>query len=241
MASSTSPTEDRRGTPVLSFADSVIQLSDHEQEILTLQTEFFPGEFIMIHSQDEHYEEPLVQAICGLLAPGTGIIKFHDHDWQALEPDQANAHRGRIGIAFGRDSWIPYWSIMDNLMLPHLHHTNRPADSIRREVAGWAAHFGLPGVPKEIPMDLSDEDRQRANLARAFIGEPSLIIIEHSPSILTPRLREALVNAIRTAREHDACVIWISRDISLSLDVSIPATRRLELGASTLLPLEMAA
>ena len=86
-------------------------------------------------------------------------------------------------------------------------------------------------------MALSDSDRGRANLARAFIGQPALIVIEHLSGSLTSGLREALVNAIRSSRDRGSSVIWITRDISLGLDTSLPATRRLALGASTLVPL----
>ena len=128
MAAQSSKLENREGVPVLSFSDAVLPVLDLQHETLSLQTDFYPGEFVIIHSEDDHYEDPLVHAISGLLAPTSGIVAFHDRDWQSLEPDQANALRGRIGIVFRNDSWIPYWSVMDNMMLPHLHHTHRPAE-----------------------------------------------------------------------------------------------------------------
>jgi phospholipid/cholesterol/gamma-HCH transport system ATP-binding protein len=240
MPVSRSPGPQHR-TPVLNFDDCVLPLADTQGETFTLRFDLNPGELMMLHSEDDHHENALTHAVCGLLRPISGTATFLGRDWRELTPDRANALRGRIGVVFRRDNWIPYQPVLDSLILPRLHHTRQPVDAVCREATQWALRFGLPGLPRDLPAAVSARDRLAANLVRAFIGAPSLIVVENQSVALPAKLREVFINAIGEARERDAAVLWFAQDLSLCLDGTIPATRRLQLGGSGLRALETAA
>ena len=227
--------------PVVHFDDCVLPLPESPAETFLVDFSLHPGELVMFHNDDWHYEKAIVRAACGLLPPRSGRVSFQGRDWRTLSPDRANASRGRIGVVLRNESWIPYQSIMESLILPQLHHTRRPLDAICRDAVHWAGRFGLPGLPRDLPAAVGARDRRSANLVRAFIGSPSLIIIEHQPRALGLKQTESLINAIRDVRDRDAAVLWFSRDVAFCLDHTIPATRRLRHGGDALRPQEAAA
>jgi len=222
----------RQDSPVLRFESCALPLGGGAEEVFSVDLALRPGVLILLQTEDVLHEEAVSQASCGLLKPVSGTVTFRGRDWQAMAPDWSNASRGRIGIVFRQDSWIPHLSMMENIILAQLHHTRRPVDEICQEAARWAARFGLPGLPRDVPAAVSAADRQAANLVRAFSGSPSLIVIEQLPAPPSAGLLQTLVNAIRETRERDAAVLWLTKYMALHLNESIPATRRLRLGGS---------
>jgi phospholipid/cholesterol/gamma-HCH transport system ATP-binding protein len=129
-------------------------------------------------------------------------------------------------------------TLLDNVLLPQLHHTRRPYAEIRAEAARLASWFGLPGLPTGRPGEIPPAILQRAACVRAFLGAPSLIIIESLAGDLGDGLLAPLINAMRIARDRDAAVLWFAQEAELYEDPSLPATRRLRLQSDAIVPLE---
>ena len=215
--------------PVLQFEACRLPLSDTTEETVTLDLSLGPGELALLQVEDTIHEEAVTQASCGLLRPLSGRVRFLGRDWDELSPDWSNASRGRIGVIFRAESWVPHLSLMENVILAQLHHTRRPVEEICQEAALWARHFGLPGLPRDLPAAVSPEDRAAANLVRAFVGAPSLIVVEHLAAQPSAAFLQNLINAMRDVREHGAAILWLTQDLALARNESIPATQRLVL------------
>src|SRR5690606_25904255 len=136
------------------------------------------GDLVLVHPGDEEHEQLLVEIGCGLMPPQQGTVRFLGRSWPELPPDQANALRGRVGHVLQRGAWVPYLSMLDNVLLPQLYHGRRPYAEIRAEAGRWAAWFGLAGLPTGRPGDVPSTILLRAACVRAFLGAPSLIVVE---------------------------------------------------------------
>jgi phospholipid/cholesterol/gamma-HCH transport system ATP-binding protein len=222
--------------PVLQLNDIRLPSRDRRED-LTLHA----GDLVLVRPGDAQQEQALADVVCGLLPPERGTVRFLGRAWSELPADQANALRGRIGHAARRGAWIPYLSLLDNILLAQLHHTRRPYFEVRAEAVRLANWFGLPGLPTWRPGDLPVAVLKRAAFVRAFLGAPSLIIIESVAGGLGNGLLPPLVNAMRVARDRDAAVLWFSEDAELLADQTLPVTRRLRLRGDATLPLEGAA
>jgi phospholipid/cholesterol/gamma-HCH transport system ATP-binding protein len=199
------------------------------------------GDLWLVQPGDEQHEQLLVDVACGLVPPARGTAHFLGRAWSEMPPDQANALRGRIGQVLRRGAWVPYLTLLENVLLPQLHHTRRPYAELLAEAARSAAWFGLAGLPTGRPADLSPAILQRAACVRAFLGAPSLIVIESLPGGLDQGLLAPLINAMRVARDRGAAVLWFVQDADLYDDRSLPATGRLRVLGDALVPLEAVA
>jgi phospholipid/cholesterol/gamma-HCH transport system ATP-binding protein len=228
-------------TPVLEFRDVWLPSRDHQEIGSPVDLTLGAGDLVLVQPGDAQQEQMLADVACGLLPPERGAVRFLGHAWSTLPADQANALRGRIGHFMHRGAWIPYLSLLDNILLAQLHHTRRPYPEIRAEAARWATWFGLPGLPTGRPDEFAPAILQRAAFVRTFLGAPSLIIIESFAEGLGGGLLAALVNAMRVARDRDAAVLWFAQDPELFADRTLPVTRRLRLLGNAIVPLEGAA
>lgn len=216
-----------RPVATLAFQQCVLPLPDAEGESFSLDLALQPGELVMLCLEDQHHEDAVSRAACGMLTPTAGSVAFLGRDWRDLPPDLANASRGRIGTVFRDERWLPRQSVMQSILLPLLFHTRRPLEDISREATVWARRFGLPGLPQDRPEAASPRDRLCANLVRALVLRPALIIVEHQQVAALAGLLQTVINAIRELREQGTGILWLTQDMTFGLDRSIPATRRL--------------
>ncbi|MGH6902951.1 MAG: organic solvent ABC transporter ATP-binding protein [Geminicoccaceae bacterium] len=232
---------DGSSSAVLQFDDVRLPLPDHHRAGVAVDFTLHPSDLVLLQAGDDQQERALADLACGLLLPQRGTVRFLGRAWSELSADQANAHRGRIGHLVCHGAWIPYLTLLDNILLPQLHHTRRPYAEIRAEAARLASWFGLPGLPTGLPGEIPPAILQRAACVRAFLGAPALIIIESLPGDLGDDLLAPLINAMRVARDRDAAVLWFAQGAGLYDDPSLPATRRLRLRDDAIVPPESVA
>ena len=193
------------------------------------------GDLVLIRLPRLEQTTAFADACAGIIRPGSGSVRFLGRDWTELAPDQANAQRGRIGRVFKTGNWVNHLSMLDNMLLPQQHHTRRSARQLYDEAGKLAEQFGLPGIPLGLPGEQTDADLQRAACVRAFMGRPSLILLEEPTSGIFIEVISALMRAVREARDRGAAVIWLTRKDLIWNDKTLPVTLRYRLVADKLM------
>jgi phospholipid/cholesterol/gamma-HCH transport system ATP-binding protein len=204
-------------------------------ETIDIKMNLFGGDLALINLERPRFGSMLADACCGLHPAAEGSIFFLGKDWSALPSDTANALRGRIGRVFVFGNWINRLTLLENILLPQLHHTRRKYADLRDEALHLAGHFGLPGLPAGLPDDVMRADHQRAACIRAFLGQPSLILLEEPTFGVYPELLPPLINAIRKACDRGCGVIWLTLEDQVWNDSMLPATHRYRLTARKLM------
>lgn len=204
-------------------------------ETIDFEMNLFGGDLALINLERPRFGSVLADACCGLHQVAAGAIFFLGKDWSALPSNTANALRGRIGRVFTYGNWINRLTLMENILLPQLHHTRRKFAELRDEAVGLAGHFGLPGLPSGRPDDVMRTDHQRAACIRAFLGQPSLILLEEPTNGVYPEILPPLINAIRKACDRGCGVIWLTFEDQVWNDSLLPATYRYRLTARKLM------
>jgi phospholipid/cholesterol/gamma-HCH transport system ATP-binding protein len=204
-------------------------------ETIDIKMNLFGGDLALINLERPRFGSMLADACCGLHPAAEGSIFFLGKDWSALPSDTANALRGRIGRIFVFGNWINRLTLLENILLPQLHHTRRKYAELRDEAQHLAGHFGLPGLPAGLPDDVMRADHQRAACIRAFVGQPSLILLEEPTFGVYPELLPPLINAIRKACDRGCGVIWLTLEDQVWNDSMLPATHRYRLTARKLM------
>jgi phospholipid/cholesterol/gamma-HCH transport system ATP-binding protein len=194
----------------------------------------YSGQLALVRLENLRQAASFADLFCGLTPPFDGNVFFFGRDWQTAAADTVNAMRGRIGRVFSSGSWLEGFSLIENILMPQLHHTRRPVPELRQEAAQLAEQFSLPGLPLGQPEKYSRADLQRSACVRAFLGTPALLLLEDPTFGVYPRIMTALVNAIRRVRDDGAAVIWITLSDEVWGDNSIPADRLFRVAGRTL-------
>jgi ABC-type lipoprotein export system ATPase subunit len=138
----------------------------------------WPGEWLAIVGPSGSGKSTLLH-ILGLLDRQTeGTYWFEGRDVSTLDDLERAGLRGRrIGFVFQAFHLLSYRSVMENVMLGELYvATSR--DGRRDRAAAALDQVGLTPRADFLPPRLSGGEKQRAAIARALIGEPSLLLCD---------------------------------------------------------------
>lgn len=196
-----------------------------------------PGELALVEAPDSDQARALAGLCAGLPALAAGSVRLLGHDFATLPRREAQALRGRIGLAPAADGWLPHLSVEQGMLLARRHHDCGEDPGLREEAEALSRRFGLDGVPQATPHELSRLDLARAGCARAFLQRPALLVLEsprdaESAEALAGPLRAMLGRALAAG----VAALWMSRSRLAWDEAALPAARRLSLGAGGLAP-----
>ncbi len=181
-------------------------------------------ELLLIRLERGRFRLPLADLAAGVLEPGQGTVEFFGDNWLRMSPDYSSTQRGKIGRVFEDHGWISNLDIGENITLAQRHHSIRSDSDIEEEATNLARMFGLPGLPHRALAGTRREDLRRSAFIRAFIGDPSLIILERPTRNLFPGIMPPLMNTIRAARDRGSAVIWTTSEDRVWSESGIHAT-----------------
>lgn len=188
------------------------------------------GELAIVDAPDRGMARALVELCTGLVPLASGEALFLGTAWTGLRRREAEALRGRIGLAPDDGGWMPYLSVEEGMLLGPLHHGTRTREEVEAEAARLLRLFGLEEIPQGRPYAVQPVDLTRAAAARAFLGQPDLLLLE-SPQDqeIADMLVDPVLAALDEARGRGAAAIWTTRSRRAWEEPGFPATQRLSL------------
>ena len=224
-----------RGAAALALDEVRIAPSLGNLTRLPLSLEVGAGELAMISVIDQTQGNTFANVAGGVIPAKSGTVSVLGQDWSRLDLDAANDLRGRIGRLLTRGRWLEGLPIVENILLPQLHHSRRSREELLHEAAHSARQFGLPGIPTTSPQQMLPADLQRAGFVRAFLGTPALVLLEEPTQDVPDEILPPLVNACLEAMHRGAAVVWLTCRQDLVHDPKIPAAHRFVAEAGNLL------
>ena len=136
-----------------------------------------PSELLTINGPSGCGKSTLLLTAAGMLRPDEGDVLFMGKDRPYdLPPDSRSRLRaGLIGFVFQQFHLIPYLTVQENILVPHLAV---PGEDPRRRAAELMEQFGLRERADHVPSQLSTGERQRAALARALFNRPKILMAD---------------------------------------------------------------
>jgi putative hydroxymethylpyrimidine transport system ATP-binding protein len=124
----------------------------------------------------------LLRILAGLLEPDAGTIRFGA---------PAGDRLGRAAYLPQEDTLLPWRTALGNAVLPAEIDGRSPAPA-RADALSLFERFGLRGFEHLYPSQLSGGMRQRVELARTFLSDRELLLLDEPLGALDPLTRAAL-------------------------------------------------
>lgn len=133
----------------------------------------------------------LFHLITGLVSPTKGSIYLNERDISNLSQGElAKIRNEEIGYIMQGTNLVPNLTIIENICLP-MAFSNKGENPYDKGMK-LLEEFGLKGMEKEFPANLSGGEQKRVSIARTFAQSPSLVIADEP----TSNLDEENVNII---------------------------------------------
>lgn len=180
-----------------------------------------PGELFVVMGLSGSGKSTLVRMINRLIEPTAGHIILDDIDVTTLSRRELVAlRRHKMSMVFQSFGLLPHLSVVDNVAFG-LRVAGIDRREARRRALETLRLVGIAEVADHRPDQLSGGMQQRAGLARAWVTEPEIMLMDEAFSALDPLIRTEMQDALLALR-HSAqrTIVFISHDLSEAVRIA---------------------
>ena len=179
------------------------------------------GEKVLLLGESGSGKTTLLSLICGFLNPLSGSISINGSTINKLSSKTKDEHRAdNIGIIFQQFNLLPYANVIDNIVLPLYFSKVRSANvtNHRESALNLCKQLRLPDdIDQYKASSLSVGQQQRVAVARALIGNPSLVIADEPTSSLDTDAQQIFLDLMfEQISNNKSTLLMVSHDRSLA-------------------------
>jgi NitT/TauT family transport system ATP-binding protein len=171
------------------------------------------GEFVALVGPSGCGKSTILRLASGLVQPTSGVV--------VVGGREVAAKALRIGMAFQNPTMLPWLTVERNIMLPlkivqpfRSQYAKEKKGTFRDKAHALLAQVGLKGFASKYPWQLSGGMLQRANLCRALIHEPRLLLLDEPFGALDQFTREELWAIMQELwLAHRPTVLLVTHDL----------------------------
>ena len=176
-----------------------------------------PNEFVAILGPSGSGKSTLL-AIAGLLlSADEGRIRIAGQDLTGLNQGQWTLKRLELlGFIFQDHQLLSYMKIGDQLELVAKLKGEKDKKKRQEEVKALLADLGIEACYHQYPNQMSGGQKQRAAIARAFIGNPQVILADEPTASLDPDRGQEIAQLIqKEVKSKNKSAIMVTHDRSI--------------------------
>jgi len=176
-----------------------------------VKLEVEPGSCLALIGRNGAGKTTLLRIIAGFSHPGRGKVRIMDQ-----EPRES-ATRRQMGFIGHGISVYDELSALENLMLfGKLYNLPDP----RRSALEWLERTGLGRVANGLVREFSRGMRQRLAVARAFLHEPSVLLLDEPFTALDDKAIAVLQRLLREALAEGKTIVMSTHQLREALELS---------------------
>ena len=168
-----------------------------------------PGEIHALLGENGAGKSTLVKIVYGVLRADSGEMRWNGQPVQVASP--AQARRLGIGMVFQHFSLFDSLTVAENIALGFDEKV--PMRDLTARIGEVSAHYGLALDPGRHVHTLSVGERQRVEIVRCLLQNPSLLIMDEPTSVLTPQEADRLFETLRQLASEGVTVLYISHKL----------------------------
>ncbi|MDA9180348.1 ABC transporter ATP-binding protein [Emcibacteraceae bacterium] len=202
---------------MLKLQDLVKAYRTDEVETVALNNvniEIETGEFVAIMGPSGCGKSTLLNIIGMLDTPSSGHYFFKDEDVAGYSEAQLGVIRKQhIGFIFQSFNLIDELSVFENIELALLYH-DIPASDRKERVNAVMDKVGIAHRAKHMPSQLSGGQQQRVAVARAVVGNQSMILADEPTGNLDTAHGQEVMEMLQKLNEEGTTIVMVTHSPS---------------------------
>jgi putative ABC transport system ATP-binding protein len=154
-------------------------------------------------------------AVCGALqTPTSGRIWVGDTEITgASKSDLTRIRQQEIGFVFQQSNLVSSLTATDQLLLLIHMRGKRPGKADRERAVKLLDEVGMSHRLDRRPHEMSGGERQRVGIARAFMMNPKLLLVDEPTSMLDQNRGKQIVELlVRECHEYNVATLMVTHD-----------------------------
>jgi phospholipid/cholesterol/gamma-HCH transport system ATP-binding protein len=204
--------EPNRILPAIEFRD--VHLSFDNKKILNgVSFKVRRGETKIILGRSGGGKSTTIRLILGLIKPDSGQIIIDGEDITNYSEEEMMKVRQKIGMVFQEGALFDSLSVYENVAY-RLHEQGIDEETCEKEVRRMLRFVDLEDAIDKMPGELSGGMRRRVGIARALIGDPTIVMFDEPTAGLDPPTARTICElAIKLRDLEDVSSIFVTHEM----------------------------
>ena len=169
------------------------------------------GEIHCILGENGAGKSTLCNLIFGVHRPDQGSMRYHGAPFEPVGPADSLAQG--IAMVHQHFSLVSDMSVVDNVLLGREKGVLKRGECAR-QLEALAVEYGLPLDPFARIEDLSVGERQRVEIVKCLIRDPSLFVLDEPTAVLLPDEIAALLDVCRRVASRGRAVVLVTHKLA---------------------------
>lgn len=172
------------------------------------------GEFLAIMGPSGCGKSTLLNVLGTIDRPSSGKYLFEGRDITGFsEAELARMRRDKLGFVFQSFNLIDELTIAENVELGLIYRRWSGKDR-RARVEAAMDRVGIAHRAKHFPHQLSGGQQQRAAIARAIVGQPSLILADEPTGNLDTENGQQVMDILKGLNDEGSTIVMVTHSPS---------------------------
>jgi len=206
-------------TPLVEFKDiyKIYHVGDTEVRAADgVSFSIYQGEYVAIVGQSGSGKSTCMNIIGCLDTPTEGSYFLDGRDVSRLHDDElADIRNKKLGFIFQQYNLLPKLNVLENVKVPLLCRNMSEREQNERARTSLE-RVGLLDKCKNKPSQLSGGQQQRVSIARALVGEPSVILADEPTGALDSKTGREVIAFLKELNEAGNTIILVTHDNSIA-------------------------
>jgi len=173
-----------------------------------------PGEFIFVSGDSGAGKSTLLRVLYLAEMVSEGQILIDGMNLSRISSGKLPLLRRRFGMVFQDFKLIPNRTVFENVALV-LEVAGENKSFIRKKVMHVLRTTGMEKKSNALPLTLSGGEQQRVAVARAVVGEPSIILADEPTGSLDDKAAQAVMDFLMEYHKKGATILVASHNLHL--------------------------
>ena len=176
-------------------------------------------ELLVLSGRSGSGKSTLLALLGGYLKPDEGEVYFDGTDLSSgKDSDLSKLHSERIGYLPQSNVMVSEFTILENVMLKSLlsetadSAESAPLTIVKEKALSLLGLFGIESLADGYPHELSGGELRRASLARLFVSDPDLYLIDEPSGGLDKEATEIVMNYLANMVSEGKTVVVATHD-----------------------------
>lgn len=148
--------------------------------------------------------------------PTSGKYYLQGQDVSKLKDDELAEIRNRtLGFIFQQYNLIPKLNVLENVELPLIYKGIHEKDRMELSIEALK-RVGIEDKLHNMPSQLSGGQQQRVSIARALVGNPSIILADEPTGALDTKTGREVLEFLQKLNEEGNTVVLITHDMQVA-------------------------
>jgi len=194
------------------------QYGKNNKALANISVEISDGEFVFLIGPSGAGKTTFLRLIIRDILPSEGEVFVDDWNINTLPSSKIYQLRRKVATVFQDFKLLPDRTIYENVALG-LEILGKKDTAIQKDVGDVLDLVGLSDKHTMFPVQLSAGELQRASIARAIVGGPTILLADEPTGNLDPETAEEILAILQEVNKIGTTIIMATHNVSIVNDM----------------------